>query len=320
MSLVVTAIALVSVAMGPSRTTQAHGALVNPGSRTYACFLEGPQNPITPACQAAVNAGGTQPLYDWFGVLRSDGAGRTTGFIPDGQLCSGGNIKYAAYDAARADWPATTLQSGVPFTFFYGAWVPHPGNFRLYVTKDTYNPTVPLKWSDLEAPFLVSNPEPAVVNGAYQMAGMTPAGKTGRHIIYTVWTRSDSNETFYSCSDVVFGKDGNFPTPTPVPVSCTQVVAITNSWQGGFQGSVTVTNTSTAGIVNWGVNWTEPVGITLVSGWNATVIQDTTSIIATAPDWHRTLHAGEAVTIGFVVNGSAVVPPSGVILNGVPCV
>ncbi|WP_328796398.1 lytic polysaccharide monooxygenase [Halosaccharopolyspora lacisalsi] len=28
--------------------------------------------------------------------------------------------------------------------------------------------------------------------------------KSGRHIIYSVWQRSDSPEAFYNCSDVLF--------------------------------------------------------------------------------------------------------------------
>jgi chitin-binding protein len=31
-----------------------------------------------------------------------------------------------------------------------------------------------------------------------------PAGKTGRHLIYVIWQRSDSPEAFYSCSDVTY--------------------------------------------------------------------------------------------------------------------
>ncbi len=173
MPLAIMVIALISVAVvSPSRAVQAHGSLESPASRTYACYLEDPQNPTTPACQAAIAAGGTQPLYDWFGVLNSNAAGRTVGYIPDGQLCSGANPKYAAYDAPRADWPATNLNPGATFTFTYGAWVPHPGYFRFYVTNSTYDPTKPLTWANLESqPFLTVNPEPAVANGAYTMTG-----------------------------------------------------------------------------------------------------------------------------------------------------
>ncbi len=32
-----------------------------------------------------------------------------------------------------------------------------------------------------------------------------PSGKSGRHIIYSIWQRSDSPEAFYNCVDVNFG-------------------------------------------------------------------------------------------------------------------
>src|SRR6478609_10406096 len=77
----------------------AHGAFMQPGARTFLCWEDGLSStgqivPQNPACAAAVAQSGTNSLYNWFAVLRSDGAGRTRGFIPDGQLCSGGNTRY----------------------------------------------------------------------------------------------------------------------------------------------------------------------------------------------------------------------------------
>lgn len=189
---------------------QAHGAAVAPGTRTYLCYTDGRRSggdlaPANPACKAAIAAGGKQPLWDWFGVLRGDGAGRTRGYIPDGKLCSGGNPKYAAYDLARADWPATRLTAGARWTFRYNAWAPHPGVFTLYVTRDGYDPRKPLRWDDLEsAPFSTWKETVANAPGEYRWAVTLPAGKTGRHVIYSVWSRTDSKETFYNCSDVIF--------------------------------------------------------------------------------------------------------------------
>jgi predicted carbohydrate-binding protein with CBM5 and CBM33 domain len=259
---------------------QAHGALESPASRTYACYAEDPQNPTNPACEAAIAAGGTQPLYDWFGVLNSNAGGQTVGYIPDGKLCSGNNPKYAAYDTPRTDWPTTNLAPGSSFTFTFGAWVPHPGYFRFYVTNSTYDPTKPLTWANMQSqPFLTVNPEPAVTNGVYSMTGTLPSNVSGKAIIYAVWTRTDSQETFYGCSDVYFSANGVFPTPTPPPTpTCTAVATITSSWQGGYQGSVSVTNTSSETVVPWVVSWTLPSGVTLVNGWNATVTQDSTTI------------------------------------------
>jgi len=309
---------LVSAFWG-AKAVQAHGAITSPASRTYTCFLEDPESPDSTACQTAVALGGTQPLYDWFAVLRSDGAGRTRGFIPDGQLCSGGTSKYAAYDAPRTDWPATTLQSGASFTFVYAAWAPHPGTISYYVTKDSYDATKPLTWDDLEPQPFLTAVQPPVVDGSYRTVGMTPANKHGRHIIYTVWARSDSQETFYGCADVVFGTETPGPTPTPQPIACTSTVHIDNSWPGGYQAAVTIKNTSSLPIIAWSARWTVPTGVTLASGWNATVTQDSTLFIASAPSWNRVLAAGASVSIGFVANGPSTPAPSAVALNGTSC-
>ena len=45
---------------------------------------------------------------------------------------------------------------------------------------------------------------PGTVDGRYSWTGNLPSGKSGKHIIYSVWSRSDSQETFYGCSDVTF--------------------------------------------------------------------------------------------------------------------
>jgi hypothetical protein len=49
----------------------------------------------------------------------------------------------------------------------------------------------------------------ATEDGHYYWTAKLPANKTGRHIIYSLWVRSDSTENFYGCSDVVF--DGGGP-------------------------------------------------------------------------------------------------------------
>ncbi|GCE50094.1 chitin-binding protein [Thermosporothrix hazakensis] len=307
----------------PTQIVKAHGAMTSPATRTYFCYLEGPEDPDSPACQDAVAIGGTQPLYDWFAILISNAAGRHREIIPDGHLCSAGTTKYAAYDAARTDWPSTTLQSGVIHTFKYAAWAPHPGTFELYVTRDGYDPTQPLKWSDLEPlPFnTVTNPP--IVDGAYQWQAQLPANKSGRHIIYSIWQRSDSPEAFYNCSDVVFTGGGTpttpTPTPTQTPLTCKATVKIDNAWQGGFQATISVTNTSSRSVAPWEIGWTMQTGTSVTNGWNATVTQSGSQVTAKAPDWNRSIAAGGSASVSFVANGSSNPPPSSVTLNGTAC-
>ncbi|MGW0121944.1 lytic polysaccharide monooxygenase auxiliary activity family 9 protein [Streptomyces sp. NPDC003327] len=201
----VTAAALVLSALA-TVPALAHGSMTDPVSRVAACYAEGPESPDSAACRAAVAASGTQAFYDWNAVNIANAAGRHRLLIPDGELCSAGNDTYRGLDLARADWPASRVDSGA-HTFRYRGTAPHRGTFELYVTKDGYDPSKPLTWSDLEEKPFATATDPRMENGEYVIPGTLPE-KSGRHLIYSIWQRSDSPEAFYTCSDVVFGQDG----------------------------------------------------------------------------------------------------------------
>ncbi|GAA2011662.1 hypothetical protein GCM10009799_44870 [Nocardiopsis rhodophaea] len=181
----------------------AHGSMQDPVSRVYNCRLEGPENPRSDACRDAIARGGTQPVYDWMEVNIPNAAGRHRQLIPDGRLCSAGRAKYAAFDAARTDWVATDLPSGGTRTLTFHATAPHRGTYEFYLTRDGYNPALPLAWSDLEPTPLTTVTDPATWNGRWSTTVRLP-NKSGRHMLFVIWQRSDSPEAFYSCSDVVF--------------------------------------------------------------------------------------------------------------------
>ncbi|MGW1131769.1 lytic polysaccharide monooxygenase auxiliary activity family 9 protein [Streptomyces griseoluteus] len=182
----------------------AHGSMGGPVSRVAQCFAEGPESPESAACRAAVAAGGTQALYDWNGIRIGDAGGRHQELIPDGKLCSAGNDEFKGLDLARADWPATGVHSGA-YTLKYRVTAPHKGTFEVYATKPGYDPAKPLAWSDLDlADPVAKSTDPVATDGFYTLSGTLPA-RTGRHVLYAVWQRSDSPEAFYSCSDVDFG-------------------------------------------------------------------------------------------------------------------
>jgi chitin-binding protein len=204
-------------AFAVAQPAQAHGAMLIPGSRTWLCYEDaltstGQLIANNPACAAAIAQSGTTSLYNWFAVLRSDGNGRGQGFIPDGKLCSGNAIVYdfSGYDLPRNDWPVTHLTAGATMDFHYNKWAAHPGWFYLYITKDGWNDTAPLTWDEIDpTPFASADHPPSVgdpgtTTSYYYWTGTLPKNKTGHHIIYSIWQRSDSTETFYGCSDVVF--------------------------------------------------------------------------------------------------------------------
>ncbi|MBO3742278.1 lytic polysaccharide monooxygenase auxiliary activity family 9 protein [Actinoplanes flavus] len=350
------AVALFAAAAGilalPSSPAQAHGAIQVPGSRTWFCYQDGrnPQTgaiePKNAACAAAVAQSGVTSLYNWFAVLRSDGAGRVSGFIPDGQLCSGGTggpYNFTGFNLARTDWPTTHLTAGATMQFKYNDWAKHPGTFYLYITKDGYDPTKPLAWSDLEpTPFdQVTNPPanggPGTDDGHYYWTGKLPAGKTGKHLIYSVWSRSDSTETFYGCSDVVFdGGNGEVtgiggggttspspstPTsPSPsVPVSpsasvspsnpggtggCSGMYNVVSAWSGGFQGQIMV-HAGTSAVNGWNVSWTFPGDQKVAQVWSGKATASGSLVSVTNESWNASVPANGSVTFGFLASGTA---------------
>jgi chitin-binding protein len=196
-------LALTALAAAPA---SAHGSMGDPVSRVSQCYAEGPESPKSAACKAAVAAGGTQALYDWNGIRIGDAGGRHQELIPDGRLCSANSEEFKGLDLARADWPATGVNSG-SYTFEYRVTAPHKGTFKVYITKPGYDPAKPLGWGDLDLSAPVATVTDPVASGGYYTFSGTLPERTGKHLLYAVWQRSDSPEAFYSCSDVSFGGD-----------------------------------------------------------------------------------------------------------------
>lgn len=187
----------------------AHGSMEDPISRIYACYKENPENPNSPACVAAA-AYSKSALYDWMSVRIGDVAGNHQGRIPDGRLCSAGDVTFGALDAARDDWPATSIapDANGRLQLRFHATAPHATDYiRVYATGPGYDPNRPLSWSDLQPqPFCeLQEGEIGVEGNRYVLNCPFPADLSGKHLLYTIWQRSDSPEAFYACSDVVIG-------------------------------------------------------------------------------------------------------------------
>ncbi|MEV6342931.1 cellulase family glycosylhydrolase [Actinoplanes sp. NPDC051851] len=104
-------------------------------------------------------------------------------------------------------------------------------------------------------------------------------------------------------------------TSTPATAACTATYTQSSVWTGGFQGSLSVRNDGGAAVNPWQVTWTWPSGVTLGSGWNATVSQSGTTVTATGSG---ALAPGVSASVGFTANGTATAPAS-VKLNGTVC-
>ncbi|WP_433718319.1 lytic polysaccharide monooxygenase auxiliary activity family 9 protein [Actinoplanes sp. CA-051413] len=184
----------------PTAPALAHGAPTQPLSRTAACATGGEQAGSA-ACKAALAANG-RSFGNFDNVRVPNVNGKDKQFIPDGNLCSGDLPEFQGLDLPRTDWPTTKLAAGSTLTIKYRATIPHQGTFRVYLTKQGYDPKQPLGWDDLGSKPILTVQDPPLRSGAYRMSAELPADRTGRHVLYTVWQTSSTPDTYYSCSDL----------------------------------------------------------------------------------------------------------------------
>jgi endoglucanase len=104
---------------------------------------------------------------------------------------------------------------------------------------------------------------------------------------------------------------GGGPPPPPPPASCSVAWHVDDSWPTGFNAHATLTNTGAATITNWVLTWTDPPGVTLGNGWNATVAESGQTVTATAPTWAPNLAPGGTWSVGVSDNGPSSPAPSG---------
>lgn len=148
------------------------------------------------------------PFTFWDNIRVPDINGRDRQLIPDGKLCSGGLADYKGLNLARTDWPSTRLTPGAKLTMTYASTIAHTGTFKLYLTKAGYDASKPLTWSELPTTPFAEVKDPPLTGGAYRIKATLPTGRTGRQLIYTIWQNSSTEDTYYSCSDVVFPGGG----------------------------------------------------------------------------------------------------------------
>ena len=178
-----------------------HGTVTSPVSRIYNCWQENPENPESPPCIAAVISHGTQPLYDWNEINQANANGEHELYVFDGNLASGGRPeKYGGMDQITSEWVATPVSPG-PFTITWTNTAPHATEYYdVYITKESWTPDQPLTWDSLE---LLAHTDPSPAASSVDIPVILPV-RTGKHVIYSIWQRSDSPEAFYSTSDIDF--------------------------------------------------------------------------------------------------------------------
>ena len=192
-----------------------------------------------------------------------------------------------------------------------------------------------------------------ITSASYALTGLTP----GTSYAYEVEAIDSQSRTSQSAPPATFytgpASGGGTPTPTPTPtpttstspsptpspsptatpspspspsrtssgaVSCTAVYSLVNSWTGGFQAQVTLTDTGPSPISSWSLTWTFPGDQQIATIWDATATQSGEKVTTTAESYDATIAAGGSVTIGFTgtyTNSDA--SPSGFSVLGTAC-
>lgn len=333
---VATAATALAGAVALTSPASAHGSVISPPSRNYGCLERWGDNHLSPqmqtedpmcwqAFQANPNA-----MWNWNGLYRENLRGNYQAAIPDGTLCSGGHAEGGRYDALDAigPWHATPVSNNFTVTLYDQA--SHGADYiRVYVTRQGFDPlTQPLGWGDLELVgeigYTPASQWRQVQSGVEIDIPVSAPGRTGRHIVYTIWLASHLDQAYFICSDVIFGDDNQPPPPPPSTTAppppppsttapppgsggCTATYTQVSSWSGGFQGEVQVTAGSSP-INGWRVNITFPGGQTIQNYWNATVTPNGSGYVAENASYNGALGAGASATFGFLASGDAGTP------------
>jgi predicted carbohydrate-binding protein with CBM5 and CBM33 domain len=205
-----TGVAIV-VGLVPAAPALAHGAPISPISRSAACAAGGGLKTGTAACQAALKAnGGPFGTFDNVRVPNVNGNDRK--FVPDGQLCGGGLAAFKGLNIARDDFPATDVTSGKTLTIKYRTTEVHQGSFRVYISDQGYDPAKKLTWDDLGSKPIADVANPPLTDGSFVFSAKMPQ-RTGRQMLYIVWQTSNTPDSYYSCSDLVFPSGASTAAP-----------------------------------------------------------------------------------------------------------
>jgi hypothetical protein len=108
------------------------------------------------------------------------------------------------------------------------------------------------------------------------------------------------------------------PTPSPAPTStptttgsgaCSASYSTVTAWQGGFEGQVIVTNTSSSTLSGWKLGWTFPGDQEIDSLWNGDDTQSGAAVTVTNAAYDGSLAPGATATVGFTATNSGATAP-----------
>jgi Cellulose binding domain len=220
-----------------------------------------------------------------------------------------GDIDIGAIQGAQPYWPAIAishLPNGITGVEYYanGTW----SNAQMDSDMgDDYiiAPTTGAGTAGSQYQIRVVDASGNLVNNGEVYSFTLPAGCTdGCAAAYTPIS--------YTTSTGVTSTGSPTPSPSPSPTGtsqpasgCTLTSSVTNSWPGGYQLQLTVSNQGTASSSNWTAGFSfADTAESVTSSWNAAVSQSGQQVTASSESYNGAIPAGGSTTWGMVVTGS----------------
>ncbi|MYY01089.1 MULTISPECIES: lytic polysaccharide monooxygenase [unclassified Streptomyces] len=206
LSVLVSLFAVLVGALVWSAPAQAHGSVVGPPSRAYQCWQRWGSDHMNPAmqtedpmCWQAFQAN-SDTMWNWMSALRDGLGGQFQARTPDGTLCSNNISRNASLDVP-GQWKATDVGSN--FSVHVADQASHGADyFKVYVSKQGFDPEAQsLGWGNLDFITQTGSFGPST---DYTF-DVSTSGYTGRHIVFTIWQASHTDQAYMWCSDVNFG-------------------------------------------------------------------------------------------------------------------
>ena len=231
-----------------------------------------------------------------------------------------GDIRIGAIQGSQPYWPAIAishLPNGIHGVQYYanGAW----SNATMDSDQgDDYiiAPTTGAGTGGSQYQIRVIDAAGNLVNSGAVYSFSLPAGcSTGCAAPYTpisYTTSGGGGSPSPSPSPTATASPTQSPSPSPSPTgstqppsSCTLTASVTNSWPGGYQLQLTVSNHGTAAGAGWTAGFSfADTAESIASSWNATVTQSGSKVTAGNANYNGVIPAGGSTTWGMVVTGS----------------
>jgi endoglucanase len=106
---------------------------------------------------------------------------------------------------------------------------------------------------------------------------------------------------------------------TAATSACTVTYSVVNSWPGGFQAGITITNNA-APLTSWALAFTFPNDQQVSNGWDGVFTQSGQNLTIASESWNGALGTGASTTLGFTGTvGPADAVPGYFTVNGFAC-